>query len=92
MPLHQKQQVVGLFPLDDRREVIVHLKSFDWDFASRNVLLVSGEDSLVARQVGSGNVDGHPALTLKPLGSWEELQRLVDRIKRRTNIFVSNGS
>lgn len=64
--------VSNVYFIESDQEIIAHLASFDWDFAPGNVRIRSGDDMVPLRQVGSGNHEGHPVVTLHPLGTWSD--------------------
>lgn len=60
-------EINALFGLTDRRQLIAHLGSFDWDFQRYGpVKLVFGGQEVSLRFVGSGNQDGLPFVVLEP--------------------------
>ena len=62
-----------IFPWEDRKLLIVHLASFDWDFSlGKRVKLVQGDTQILAKQVGAGNHEGHATLTLTLLVDWDD--------------------
>lgn len=74
--------ITRLFPWPDRKLVIAHLASFDWDFTpGRAVRLVQGDAQIQARQIGSGNHEGHAAITLKLEGQWDPMMALLQKLK-----------
>jgi hypothetical protein len=81
--------VTGLFPVVDKQELFVHVESFAWDFSPGLVQLICGADSVVARQVGSGNHEGHAAVLIRPRGSWDELNGFVRRNEGRPDMKIA---
>ena len=74
----------SVFVLSERQEVIVTLPSFEWDFSPGEVHLCSSREQLAFQQVGSGNHEGRPVVTLRPLGPWRDVDRFIQRIGRGT--------
>jgi len=73
-----------VFPIEEKKHIIVHLESFDWDFSLGIVVeLISGKHVLLARQAGSGNHEGNAVLELEPLESW-------DGIKEELKFFINS--
>lgn len=80
--------VIALAPSDlfvhsQRKGVLVHLPTFDWDFTiGLAVRLRAGEHSVDARQIGTGNHEGQATVLLSPIGEWSiaeaELRAMID--------------
>ena len=70
----------SVFLLADRGEVIVTLPSFEWDSSPGDVLLRSENGELRFRQIGSGNHEGHPVVSLRPLVPWGEVDSFFLRL------------
>lgn len=67
-------RVSRMFIWDDRELVVVHLASFAWDFRlGRCIKLVQGRTTVEARQVGSGNHEGHAMVALVPVDRWQDV-------------------
>jgi hypothetical protein len=77
-------EVDKIFSLADRRRLIVHIHSFDWDFSDFGpVLLQLGKVLIPCDYVASGNSNGVPALELIPRMpcqySVDEISRMAGR-------------
>ena len=56
-----------LYPLPQRKAVMVRLPTFEWDFTlGLEVRLRAGQRSVEARQIGTGNVKGRATVMLSP--------------------------
>lgn len=74
--------ITRLFLWSDRKLVIAHLASFDWDFSlGRGVKLVQGDAEIEARQIGAGNHEGHAAITLTLEGDWDEMKAALQKME-----------
>ena len=87
MPPHSVA-VTNLFIVEQREEIIAHLRSFDWDSQAGPVRLRPGDDVLSLRQVGSGNHEGHAVVILRALGSWDDAIACVGRIHAREGAHI----
>ena len=76
--------VTKLFCFEEKEQLLAHVSSFDWDFAPRDVLLVCGDETLAARQIGSGNHEGFPVIVLRPDGPWGDAAACVERMQAGT--------
>jgi hypothetical protein len=71
-----------MFPWPDRKLVIVHLASFDWDFSlGRAVKLVQGPTEIEAKQIGSGNHEDHATVTLILVGDWDAMMPVLQKMR-----------
>ena len=70
----------GVFIVTDKHEVIVTLPSFEWDFSPGDVFLRSVDEELAFRQIGSGNHEGRPTVTLRPLVPWNEVDSFFQEL------------
>lgn len=72
-----------LFLHPQRKALLAHLPTFDWDFTlGLAVRLRAGEHSVDARQIGTGNHEGKATVLLSPGGEWSvaeaELRAMID--------------
>jgi hypothetical protein len=73
--------VTRLFPWSERKLLIAHLASFNWDFSlGKAVRLVQGTIEIHATQIGSGNHEGHATITLTFDGNWGEIQSVIEKM------------
>ena len=78
----------SVFLLTGRNEVIVTLPSFEWDFSPGDVVLRSQNQELPFRQLGSGNHEGQPVVTLCPLVPWRDVDSFFQRFGADTVSIV----
>ncbi len=73
-----------LFLHSQRKAVLAHLPTFDWDFTlGLTVRVHAGEHSVDARQIGTGNHEGKATVLLSPNGEWSvaeaALRAMIER-------------
>ena len=82
--LSRTVSVSKLFVLEQDRQVIAHLQSFEWDFAPGDVRLKCGDEAVAFRQVGSGNHEGNAVVSLSAIGSWKDAAAYVRRLQKQS--------
>ena len=82
-------EISDVFAIFDQGYILVHLKSFDWDFNEFGAVLLSLPNETVhMRYVAFGNVEGTPVLRLEPRGqeNVKEIGELWDKSQGRAYI------
>lgn len=85
----QHLQPTDVWVLPKTKAVLVRLPAWDWTLKQgARLALASGSLRLEARQTGTGNHEGRPAIYLSPVKEWSEAEATLRSMLERKQPFT----